>query len=286
MEEVFTNEKEVVDSVHTVRAYYHNVSELEEITPHHHDFYELNIVLNGNGRHDEGKFFYAVGGGEVFIVPPKVEHSYMFVGGGRVFHLLLSDEFLSEYSSVLEKADGFNMLFNTQPELRIKNGVSTSLTLSKDLLEKVKIEIEEFFSTELKDNPLLTNVTALKLLVRLCGCIALSNKTNKKAKSSGAILALDYISRNCANKITLEELCEISYTSRTALIAEFKDLTGKTPQKYLADYRLNKAYELLKTTDKKVTEIANECGFYDNAHFCKEFKRTFGKTPKNLREGL
>ena len=286
MEEVFLTDESRLANGHIVKAYYHNVSELEEITPHHHDFYELNIVLEGNGRHDEGKFFYAVSGGEVFIVPPKVEHSYMFVGGGKVFHLLLSDEFLSKYGDILSSADGFNMLFNTQPELRINNGVSASLSLKEDVFLKVKNEIEEFFSLELKSNPLLTNATALKLLIRLCGALAVSNKTEKKGKSSGAILALDYISRNLANKITLEELCEISYTSRTALIAEFKDLTGKTPQKYLADYRLNKAYELLKTTDKKVTEIASECGFYDNAHFCKEFKRTFGKTPKNLREGL
>ena len=283
MDKTVFYEEEQFKNGNTVKAYYHHVSEFGEITPHRHDFYELNIVLSGNGQHDVGKYFYAISGGEVFVIPPHVEHSYMFTGEGKVFHLLLSEEFFEQFEDVLKKADGYNLLFSTQPELRIKSGISASLSLDGEQLESIQTLISEFFRPEQKNQALLLSVTALKMLVELCGYISIDVKSEKKGKISGAILALDYINRNCDGKITLEKLCEISYSSRTALISEFKTLTGKTPQKYIADFRLIKAKELLTDTDKKITEIAMECGFFDNAHFCKEFKKFYGKTPKEFR---
>lgn len=283
MDKEFFSESEYFKNGETVRAYYHHVSEFGEITPHRHDFYELNIVLSGNGRHDVGKYFYAVSGGEVFVIPPNVTHSYMFVGEGKVFHLLISEKFFDQFESFLETADGYNMLFSTQPELRILSGVPASLSLTSDEMQKIDLLISDLFAPQDKNHNLRQSVTALKLLVELCSTLAINESVAKESKTSGAILALDYINRHAGEKITIEDLCEISYTSRTALIDEFKTLTGKTPQKYLADFRLKKAEQLLLTTNKKITEIAFECGFFDNAHFCKEFKRRFGKTPKDLR---
>lgn len=285
MDKEFFRESEYFKDGETVKAYYHHVSEFGEITPHRHDFYELNIVLEGNGRHDVGKHFYAVSGGEVFVIPPNVTHSYMFVGEGKVFHLLISETFFDQFEEVLKTADGYNMLFSTQPELRILSGVSASLTLSSKDNEKIQTLIGELFLPKERNHAILQSVTALKLLVELCSSLAITESTASRSKTSGAILALDYISRHIGEKITIEDLCNISYTSRTVLIEEFKVLTGRTPQKYLADFRLKKAEQLLLTTDKKITEIAFDCGFFDNAHFCKEFKRHFGKTPKSLREG-
>ena len=64
----------------------------------------------------------------------------------------------------------------------------------------------------------------------------------------------------------------------------FSQNFGKSFRDYLRDCRLNHAMELLRTTNKKITEIANLCGYNDTHYFSTIFKRNVGFTPKQFRE--
>ena len=63
----------------------------------------------------------------------------------------------------------------------------------------------------------------------------------------------------------------------------FKDKLGQTVTDYVRDRRLEWAYDKIQTTDKKVGAIAIESGFADHAHFCRMFKRRYGRSPSELR---
>ena len=67
-------------------------------------------------------------------------------------------------------------------------------------------------------------------------------------------------------------------------IALFKKFTNFTPMEYLTNYRVERACELLKPTDKTVAEIAFDCGFSGNSYFGEIFKRSMGITPKEYRK--
>ncbi len=59
--------------------------------------------------------------------------------------------------------------------------------------------------------------------------------------------------------------------------------TGMSLHKYLLSYRINKAIELLQTTDMAVSDIAEKVGFSDYNHFLKYFKQATGYTTKAFR---
>ena len=50
--------------------------------------------------------------------------------------------------------------------------------------------------------------------------------------------------------------------------------------------RINAAKTILRTTDKRVSDVALETGFFDHAHFIRTFKRVVGTTPAKYRKGL
>ena len=52
---------------------------------------------------------------------------------------------------------------------------------------------------------------------------------------------------------------------------------------YLKRVRMRAACEMLLFYDKKISEIANECGFSDSSYFCKVFKENVGMTPASYR---
>ena len=74
--------------------------------------------------------------------------------------------------------------------------------------------------------------------------------------------------------------------SRVQLYRKVKALTGMTPIEILLETRLKRAMQLLKTTDKTVSEIANEVGFATPGYFSSCFKKQYDKYPTDVREEM
>lgn len=55
-----------------------------------------------------------------------------------------------------------------------------------------------------------------------------------------------------------------------------------TPQVFLRNYRLEKAFEMLQKVEIEVAVIAESCGFNNLSYFNRTFKMKYGKTPTNL----
>ena len=71
--------------------------------------------------------------------------------------------------------------------------------------------------------------------------------------------------------------------SRVQLYRKVKALTGSSPVELLRTARLNRAHQLLLTTDKTVSEVAYSVGFSSPAYFTKCFKDEFGMVPGDVR---
>jgi len=92
--------------------------------------------------------------------------------------------------------------------------------------------------------------------------------------------------KNISQKWTLEEMSAASHLGITSLTNFVKENTGYTPGNYIIFLRLEKAKELLHGTDKKLTDIAYDCGFYSSQHFSSTFSKWVGKSPLNYRKML
>ena len=69
-------------------------------------------------------------------------------------------------------------------------------------------------------------------------------------------------------------------------IRRFKRYTGKTPKEYQMACRMERATALLVGSDLSLSEIAARCGFASHSFFSKTFRRLYGITPTEYRQGL
>ena len=76
----------------------------------------------------------------------------------------------------------------------------------------------------------------------------------------------------------LAELASVSGLSRFELVRRFKHQTGLPPHAFQTDLRINAARELL-TQGRPPVEVALACGFADQAHLTRTFRRMVGITP-------
>lgn len=96
--------------------------------------------------------------------------------------------------------------------------------------------------------------------------------------------SISYMDAHYSEKITLDNLCNMANLNKTEFCREFKEETGKSPIDYLLWLRIEKAKELLMTTNHKINEISYMCGFYDEFYFSKLFKRFTNISPKDFRK--
>lgn len=79
----------------------------------------------------------------------------------------------------------------------------------------------------------------------------------------------------------LNELIEAYPASQKKLIEEFKKYVGLTPKYYQRILRFNDLLKRLQNKDEvSWTEIAHDCGYFDQSHFIKEFKHFSGFNPR------
>ena len=74
------------------------------------------------------------------------------------------------------------------------------------------------------------------------------------------------------------------FLSPAYLSRKFSQTTGVSIMSYLEDYRINVATDLLKGSERSISEIADQVGYYDANYFTKIFKKVKGITPKEFRK--
>jgi len=84
----------------------------------------------------------------------------------------------------------------------------------------------------------------------------------------------------------IEQLAQIAAMSRTSFSSRFKILTGETPFKYITQWRLLIAKELLEESSLSVGEIAEQVGYQSEAAFNRVFKKRVYQTPLKFRQSI
>ena len=129
---------------------------------------------------------------------------------------------------------------------------------------------EDILILKLKEIILLLNQTKNAPAIQSI----LSNLFNPTTYSFREVIESHFYTNN-----TLEELAQLTNTSLSTFKREFRRIYKTPPATFLRSKKLEKALELLKSTNLRATEIAYDCGFMDVSHFSKTFKKEYGVSP-------
>lgn len=95
--------------------------------------------------------------------------------------------------------------------------------------------------------------------------------------------AVNYIDANYDKAITLAEIARASHLSVSRLAHLFKEQMGTTVIDYVTGVRIERAKELLLSTDQSCTEICFEVGYNNQSYFTRAFKSLVGIPPRQFR---
>lgn len=122
----------------------------------------------------------------------------------------------------------------------------------------------------------------------LCNLISHIRKVRSDANNSAPIVERikKAVEESISDEITTENLAKKLGISLYYMCHLFKKTTGITIVEYKNEAKITKAKYLLVNTNKKITEIAGECGFQNDSYFIKVFSSLEGVTPTEYRNAL
>lgn len=130
--------------------------------------------------------------------------------------------------------------------------------------------------------------SALSELVFLLGshCPAEQMRPTEKAlRNEGRMKAmLRHIQEHMQEKLTISGIAKSAAISESECLRCFRDMLGTTPIQYVRQLRIQRAAELLESTDLKIAEVGALCGLQEMSYFSKCFRDAKGCTPKEYRQ--
>ena len=95
---------------------------------------------------------------------------------------------------------------------------------------------------------------------------------------------LNYIQEHFAENLSSGEIAASAMISPSECLRCFHNTIGLTPIQYTKYYRVQRASEQLQATDRKISEIAADCGFQEMSYFAKTFREFMKMTPGEYRD--
>ena len=262
-------------SIHPLNLNYFGAEQCEpgySFGPFIRTSYLIHFVRSGRGCLIKEEKRFEIGPEQAFLICPGEETiykaddedpwQYMWIG----FHGL-------EAEGIVKKA-GFS---KDRPVLDIRNMPQITDTM-KDLLSCRSLS----YVDELKRMGYLYQLIAL--LMQSGGQDNTADSGTEDQEKLYVRMAVNLLINSSDPQIRVSDVARAIGISRGYLTTLFKREMKVTPQEFQLNFRMERAGDLLRSTDSPVGQIAEELGYMDVLSFSKSFRRHYGISPTRFRE--
>ena len=263
--------------------------------PHRHEYYQLQFnVLGDSTFHIGGAVRPWREGALAFTLPYRV-HMNPHPEGSRYVVVSFTQQFLRPELDV-DPLDLDEVPLTVAPELapfQFQELMDYDLD-GDDLLRVQRILQDMKFENA---NRSFGSLEVLRgLLLQLIGVVCrryqapllalAASHAQKNSRSEALRRVTRYVREHLAEEISLTDAAAAAFLSPNYLTHLLKRETGRTFTDLVTERRLDQARELLAGTALRISEVAAQSGFNDEAYFTRRFKQWQGHTPRAYREAI
>ncbi len=263
--------------------------------PSRHNAHELTYLRSGEMKYLINGKEYKLKEGDIFVIKPGVEHTFM-VNAGPADLVVVYFAFSKQATN--ERLPGYDNISNVPIDHFMEfSGVDTEdksqepgFLLSGKGRKKVAQLAEEVLAESEQDDfakEMMMQALAIALVVEVARTLKAAWEETLRVKQGKArelvLIARDFIEEHFVEDISVADAAGYVFLSQGYFARAFRDEMNMSPMAYLIRIRVNKACELLKRQDLKVSAIASRVGFSSPQRFNAAFRKQMGMTPMEYR---
>lgn len=233
---------------------------------HRHDFFELELIIEGGGSQRLNGETYPLQRGCVSILRPADLHEVHFFGPTVYYNISFSEQLL--HKELLQSVACFRGDLFTRLE---GNDFEVATLLLQALLKAQYPAPDTAVIRRMLDALLLTVRKKLNLTRQM------------PVDVQGLQAALTFLQIHFMENPSLQQVAKIAHYNASHFSACFHREMKQTYSQYLNRLKINYAKNLLLTTGLKVSQIGLECGFCSESNFLRVFKAVTGTSPHAFR---
>lgn len=253
---------------------------------HWHSEMELNYIKSGNGFFKYEDQTISAKPGDIFLIQPNVLHAIMsdehssFFYDTIVFHqnMLVGSYDDRCYTDILLP------IFSSRRRVLVP--VSQETPGYHELHDSVRT-IMQCAHKNLATSDLLLKSELLRLFYLLASTPGLCTEHTVSTESRMTETlrpVLTYIQKHHSESVTIEQLAKIAHMSSSYFMSCFKQNFGLGAIEYLNQVRIRSACDLLRNTDRNISDIAFDTGFHNLSNFNRQFRTKVGCSPQTYRK--
>lgn len=224
---------------------------------------------------------HLVTGDYCFIAPGVEHHFYTNIG--------LPTKILTLELSVTPKKEGCyhtieNLIYSQPAVEKLLNGRPYYIIASSKKFVEMLLLLQHFHEKSIREK---NNTRVLDPLIATILTQAAEDAFASLQKPMLCVhirKAIGYITKNYRSHISLEELSDFVGVGSRRMQILFKEELETTFNDFLNNFRINKACDLLRSTDMSIEDIAFETGYNSRQHFILTFKKYTEMTPNQYRK--
>ena len=251
-----------------------------------HDSFEMVYMKKGSAVFEVSGQPVEMGPNDIIIIKPFQYHKFIVKSESGCEFIVLSFKFenkdTGEYSEV-SLEDFLNFVSSKE------SGAFISLKVSQknDIIVLLNRILKERDSNEI-GSEFLSHLLVLELFVLISRALKMEWENSIKSKSPKLKelieISVNYIHNNFERNISLNDIAKFVFLSTSYFTRAFKEEMNISPISYLLKVRVERAMELLRETDQKVSDIALSVGFSNQQRFNEIFKKHTKMTPLQYRK--
>jgi len=248
---------------------------------HRHEFHEIAVVLSGSGTHVTGRFRHPLQAGHVLVLGNGRAHGYEETRGLNLVNILIRDDLLPRIGRELGALPGFHALFS----VRKTSSYASYLRLPPAELAQISdwadlLEAETHHATQ--GGGLLAEAYLTLIMGVLCRKWQHSPQASPRPETALSKV-LSWMETQLGSELRVADLAHRAGMSERSFHRAFRAALGTSPVDYLLAIRLRAAAEKLRSTNLRIGEIAQICGFNDSNYFSRAFRQAIGSSPRSFR---
>lgn len=256
---------------------------------HSHSFLEVVCVVEGNAVNYIQDQELHMCKGDICIIAPETVHAISaFSDGCIIINIVLRiSTFENVFFGVLSDNDVLSVFFThtlyhskTHPYLLFRTGGDP------DVFDFIFYAYREFLRNHQYKERFLNNIVEALfiMLLRNHGSNVIVPEADSQGHDENVVFLLKYMQENYTT-ITLKDLADFFNYSERQIQRIIKSCTGMSFSQNIQKLKMRQATRLLMNPDKPVSAIAEELGYADAGNFRRIFKKYYGMTPAEYREG-
>ncbi len=262
---------------------------------------DSNFNMMSKHFHNEYEIYYLASGERYYFIEKQTYYikkgTLVFIDRNQIHKTVMANTTYHDRILMLLSEDALDAIFNLYDNIDIRSffaknsGVIELNELGQTYLENLISDI----TTELRGKhtgfEFVMKAKIAELIIFAYRC-----QTGENAKMQAETIhsekyrkineIAEYITHNYQHNISLADIAQRFYISKSYLSRIYKEVTGFTVNEYINIVRIKKAQQMLESTDYSITQIAEQIGYDSITYFEKVFKKYIEQSPLKYRKKL